>query len=234
MPRCGCAADQCSCHFVAGDGTTVTGTGTAANPYVITAISPAAAGGGGGTRFSGEIVAYGGAVAPTGWLICNGAALSRTVYAALFAVVGVAYGAGDGSTTFNLPNLSAKFPIGASGTYPRGQAGGTNGVTLTTANLPAHTHTINHDHGSITTPATEGTHTHLIDLALSTGTSGVNLPTASTVFDRTSGSMFSSVSGSHTHSVNLPNFAGDSGSTGSGTPVTFVPPYQSVNYIIKT
>ena len=53
----------------------------------------------------GCIQAYGGATAPDGWLICNGAAVSRTTYAALFAVVGTSFGAGDGTTTFNVPDL---------------------------------------------------------------------------------------------------------------------------------
>ena len=57
----------------------------------------------------GTIVAFGGTTAPTGWLICDGSAISRTTYAGLFAVIGTAYGAGDGSTTFNLPNYSDCF-----------------------------------------------------------------------------------------------------------------------------
>lgn len=53
----------------------------------------------------GTIQAFGGAIAPDGWLFCDGAETSRTTYADLFAVIGTTYGAGDGSTTFNLPNL---------------------------------------------------------------------------------------------------------------------------------
>lgn len=52
----------------------------------------------------GAIAAFGGSIAPTGWLICDGSAISRTTYAALFAVIGTKYGSGDGSTTFNLPD----------------------------------------------------------------------------------------------------------------------------------
>lgn len=55
---------------------------------------------------TGTILPYGGSTAPTGWLLCNGGAISRTTYADLFAIIGTNYGAGDGSTTFNLPNLS--------------------------------------------------------------------------------------------------------------------------------
>ena len=53
----------------------------------------------------GMIVAFGGTAAPTDWLLCDGSAVSRTTYADLFAVIGTAFGSGDGSTTFNLPDL---------------------------------------------------------------------------------------------------------------------------------
>lgn len=58
----------------------------------------------------GTIKAYGGATAPVGWLVCDGSAISRELYAELFGVIGTTYGAGDGSTTFNIPNGVA--PIG--------------------------------------------------------------------------------------------------------------------------
>lgn len=60
----------------------------------------------------GSIVSYGGATAPSGWLLCQGQAISRTIYAELFAVIGTAYGSGDGSTTFNLPDLRETIPVG--------------------------------------------------------------------------------------------------------------------------
>lgn len=59
---------------------------------------------------------------PEGWLQCNGAAVSRTTYAALFAVIGTKYGSGDGSTTFNLPNLHHKFIEGTNTTSEVGQS----------------------------------------------------------------------------------------------------------------
>ena len=59
---------------------------------------------------------------PDGWLQCNGAAVSRTTYAALFAVIGTKYGSGDGSTTFNLPNLHHKFIEGTNTTSEVGQS----------------------------------------------------------------------------------------------------------------
>lgn len=57
----------------------------------------------------GAIMSYGGANAPTGWLLCDGAAVSRTVYANLFSAIGTSFGAGDGSTTFNLPDMRGRF-----------------------------------------------------------------------------------------------------------------------------
>lgn len=57
----------------------------------------------------GTIIHYAGRTVPSGWLICNGANVSRRDYAALFAAIGTTYGAGDGSSTFNLPNLNGRF-----------------------------------------------------------------------------------------------------------------------------
>jgi len=110
---------------------------------------------------SGLVCAFGGAVAPTGWLLCNGAAVSRTTYAPLFTAIGTTYGAGDGTTTFNVPNLLGRVIIGA-GTGAGGGASGAGVVTggaalsartvgqwfgeethtLTLAETPAHTHTL--------------------------------------------------------------------------------------------
>ena len=70
----------------------------------------------------GTIIHYAGRTVPSGWLICNGANVSRTDYAALFAAIGTIYGAGNGSTTFGLPNLNGRFLEGTTytgsvGTY---------------------------------------------------------------------------------------------------------------------
>ena len=73
----------------------------------------------------GAVMAFAGSTSPAGWLLCDGSAVSRTDYAALFAVIGTTYGTGDGSTTFNLPNLVDKFI----------QGNATSG-TVKTAGLP--------------------------------------------------------------------------------------------------
>jgi microcystin-dependent protein len=64
---------------------------------------------------AGSILAFGGTVAPTGYLLCDGSAVSRTTYADLFAVIGTAFGSGNGSTTFNLPDFRGRFLRGVDG-----------------------------------------------------------------------------------------------------------------------
>lgn len=64
------------------------------------------------TDFSGMIVMFGGATPPDEWLLCDGSAVSRATYSVLFAILGTTYGGGDGSTTFNLPDLRSSVPLG--------------------------------------------------------------------------------------------------------------------------
>ena len=167
----------------------------------------------------GVIQLYAGNSAPNGWLICNGQAVSRTTYAALFAVIGTTYGAGDGSTTFNIPNLVNKTVRGSNSL---GKTGGADTVTLSTANLPAHTHGT----GSLTA-ASNGAHSHYgakygagnngsgVCVNTTTGQYGFAIPTSS--------------AGAHTHTV-----SGETSSVGSGSAVTITNPYVMLHYIIKT
>ncbi len=104
----------------------------------------------------GGLVPYAGATAPNGWLICDGAQKSRVDYKALFDVIGVTWGAGDGSTTFNIPDLRGRTIIGAgtgSGLTARTLGDLTIGaetVTLTSAQsgLPAHAHDLRTSSGA--------------------------------------------------------------------------------------
>ena len=130
----------------------------------------------------GRIVAQADATMEPGWLPCDGRALSRTVYSALFAVIGTTWGNGDNSTTFNIPDLRGRAMFGADdlgGTAANvltgaggaagidgdlGSTGGAQAVTLTTAQMPTHTHTGTaaaaggHNHGGST--GSDGTHNH--------------------------------------------------------------------------
>jgi microcystin-dependent protein len=186
--------------FTAGTGITINATSNTISSTVTSDIPVA------------SVIPYAGTSAPTGWLLCFGQAVSRTTYAALFAVVSTTYGVGDGSTTFNLPDLRGRVVAGEDdmgGTSANrltnqsggvdgdvlGAAGGLETHTLTTAQLAAHTHT---------TP-------------IATGASGSGLPR----FE--------------------PNSIDDEGNTpfttssaGSGSAHNNVQPTFILNYIIKT
>jgi microcystin-dependent protein len=138
---------------------------------------------------TGAVKAFAGSSAPINHILCYGQAVSRTTYAALFAVIGTTYGAGDGTTTFNLPDLRGRVPVGldnmggsaasrvTSATSTLGTAFGEQAHTLLTAEIPAHAHAITdpgHAH-AITDPG----HSHTIVMqtgAINTGTVPVSVP----------------------------------------------------------
>lgn len=94
----------------------------------------------------GQIMLFSGNFAPVGWMFCQGQLLSIAENSALFSILGTTYG-GDGITTFALPNLSGRLALGT-GTGPGlpgwqlGQTGGAETATMTSANMPAHSHTV--------------------------------------------------------------------------------------------
>ena len=95
---------------------------------------------------TGTIVSWSNSTIPSGFLECDGSAVSRTTYADLFAVISTDYGSGDGSTTFNLPDLQDKTMVGASSGKAYSTTGGAESVTvnnhtLSTSQMPQHRHT---------------------------------------------------------------------------------------------
>jgi microcystin-dependent protein len=89
--------------------------------------------------FIGEIRMFGGNFAPAGWAFCNGALIPISENDALFNLIGTTYG-GDGQSTFALPDLQSRLPVHVGPGYALGQSGGVETVTLTTAQIPAHSH----------------------------------------------------------------------------------------------
>lgn len=186
----------------------------------------------------GAIQMWGSDTAPDRWLICDGRAVSRTTYQALFAIIGTAYGAGDGLTTFNIPELRQRFAMGKA-------ASGTGATLGSTGGAIDHTHsfsggTTGANGGFSTSTGSGGGHTHTVSGTTSNDTTtpqqrDVNLdgsfsstPCEPHVHDF---SGTTSSDGSHTHSISV----GDhTHSLGSGATAAANPPYLVVNYIVLT
>jgi microcystin-dependent protein len=159
----------------------------------------------------GTINLYSGSTAPTGYLLCDGSAVSRTTYSALFSVTSTLYGVGDGSTTFNIPDLRDKFAIGTSGTRALASTGGASSYTLTVSNIPQHSHSIDHDHNSFTSGAGSAhSHTDTLTAPAHTHTTNINHGHANTL-----------AAPAHTHSTPALSGAFTSGNQSVGHTHTF-------------
>jgi len=113
--------------------------------------------------FLGSIMLWPMNWAPVGWLLCQGQTLPIAANEALFSLLGTTYG-GDGKATFMLPNLQGVFPLGESAAYPLGAKGGAAAVTLSTLQMPIHTHAV-----GLTDPG----HTHTVSVPAHTHTFAV-------------------------------------------------------------
>ena len=173
---------------------------------------------------TGIIVPWSDSTLPSGFLACDGAAVSRTTYAALFSVVGTNYGVGDGSTTFNVPDLTDRTCLGKSPGKAQFSTGGANAVTttgnvggsagnttLSTPQIASHTHPSGGQSNSY------NDNNESFDTSSGTGASNLGGGTGST---GNAGS-----GGSHSHSFSG-NFTGGADSV--------LQPYLTLTYIIKT
>lgn len=219
--------------------------------------APGGGGGGGGTVVpAGAIMHMHRASAPAGWLLCDGSAVSRTTYAALFSVIGTTYGAGDGSSTFNLPNLKGRALVGVDSGQTEfaalGQTGGEKTHLLATSELPAHTHGVgtysaashSHNSGTLSVGAGQGNHGHGGsfddptggDLVTHNGSRGAYTAGSSGGY---SGGLAANtlpamnVNGGFTGSA-APGLSGTSGSTGGATTHNNLQPYMALNVFIAT
>lgn len=187
----------------------------------------------------GAMLEYAGSTAPTGYLLCYGQAISRTDYAALFAAISTAYGVGDGSTTFNVPDRRGRVsagkdnmggsaasrltaPLVAPNGETLGAVGGFQTIGLEVADLPAHGHAV----GTLAT-ASAGAHTH--DLSLTTATVDVGAAVSVETADVNKLANQTALSaGAHTHTL-----TGSTADTGSGSAHDNVQPTLVNNVIIR-
>lgn len=170
---------------------------------------------------TGTIWTWAGLSSPSSaWLVCDGSAVSRASYAALFAVCGTNYGAGDGVSTFNLPNLAGKVPVGlltGDGTFGvLGNTGGEKTHQLSQSEMPSHGHGVNdpgHAHGFTR------------DIIV-TSASGNSRAAASTGLQQFAWSQMSGTAGAGT-GIWLNNTGGDQAHNN-------LQPFTVTNFIIKT
>lgn len=182
---------------------------------------------------TGAILPYGASVAPSGYLLCDGSAVSRTTYSALFAIVSTAYGAGNGTTTFNLPDFRGRFPLGVAAAGTGSTLGATGGAIDHTHTGPSHTHTVaSHTHTIA--------HTHTVSR---TGWGGLQTvgPEAAGRLQTTDGALTNLSTAQNDLAATGASSAANSGGTalttdagGTGNTGTANPPFLTCYYIIKT
>ena len=167
------------------------------------------------------IVPWSSASVPSGFLECNGAAVSRTTYSALFAIVGTTYGSGDGSTTFNVPDLADNVPVGKSNNKALASTGGANttpvtasgniagstaNATLSTPQLASHSHPGTYNRQSV---------------------GGLGGPPSGTIVGSPTNTGSVGSGGGHSHNMSA-NFSGNTANP------SVLQPYLTLIYIIKT
>lgn len=181
---------------------------------------------------SGAVIPFAAGSPPSGWLICDGQAVSRSIYSTLFAVIGETFGAGDGSTTFNVPDLRQRFPLGVAAAGTGSALAETGGAIDHRHTGPAHTHTgPAHTHSNPTTAA-GGSHSHPVSGALVSG-SGATFGNSGAISEHTH-TTTAAAAHSHTQGATGSSGTGATGSSGTGNTGTANPPFIALFFIIKT
>lgn len=164
---------------------------------------------------SGSLMMWPTTTAPTGFLLCNGNAVSRTTYAALFAIIGSTFGSGDGVNTFNLPDYRNRMPIGAGGLYNLAASGGSKDAV-----------TVSHSH---TATVTDPGHAHQMTRVLT----DINTDATFDAVSQFATSDDATYTNRNTDSATTGISVGISTTGSSGTDAN-LPPYLAINFIIKT
>ena len=165
--------------------------------------------------YVGEIRMFAGNFAPAGWAFCNGQLLSIAENEVLFNLIGTTYG-GDGQEVFALPDLRGRVPIGANNNYVIGQTGGVESVSLTTNNVPPHSH-----NAQIVVSNTNAT--------VNTPTASSNLATPGSL----SGKTFLPATTYTTAAADVKIATVTTTNVGSSEPISIMKPYCGINYIIS-
>jgi microcystin-dependent protein len=204
----------------------------------------------------GAVQDFAGATAPSGWLFCNGAQVSRITYKSLFEVISTTYGAGDGSTTFNVPDCRQRFVLGKAASGTGDDLGETGGAINHVHTGPSHAHSISsdgnhshtvdshthdlssHTHGTGTPPTSDasGEPQDTVDKNLDGATVVVSLPAHNhNVNNSVTDGPSTNVSGSTspgTTTAGAHTHGGSTGSSGTGNTGTADPPFIALNKII--
>jgi microcystin-dependent protein len=194
---------------------------------------------------AGIILPYGGSVLPSGWLWAQGQAVNRTTYARLFGAVGTTFGVGDGSTTFNVPDMQRRFPLGRHISAPYdvlGASGGAMDHTHTnpsTSSTGAHTHTQGasgasggHNHTNPNTATGSGTQAGTNNAGGPYNPSLYNYKTVGDVASHVHAQGSTGSVAAHTH-TNPTTASSGSHSHSQADTGGSNPPYLVVNYIVK-
>lgn len=188
---------------------------------------------------TGSIQAFSVTTPPTGWLLCDGAAVSRSTYATLFSLIGTVYGTGNGSTTFNVPNLKGKVIVGLDGSQTEfdamAETGGEKTHVLTEGELAAHTHVQDaHTHTQNSHNHTQDAHNHSVPTWLNSGGGGGT----TRAYAPDGGSSSTATTGNATATNQAATATNQDAtatnqSTGSDTAHNNLQPYMVLEYIIK-